>query len=223
LAEPIELMKFTLIYDGDLPSSNNPKPAQASAIRNIFHDQLADLWNSNVVFRQLARTARTQLSGAMWGSGIYPPAGLPTYDDPIPPLEPGQTDLCAPIAVPNVGRFIPAVRHSLYLACSLDILFLRHDEPFKLLKDGGDLDNRIKTLFDALKMPRQIEELGGITPTADPLYVLLEDDALIYDLSIKSGKLLGRGNKKKHEVRLTIDVTIKVLRVFDQNQCLVGD
>jgi hypothetical protein len=83
--------------------------------------------------------------------------------------------------------------------------------------------NRIKTLFDALKMPRQIEELGRIAPTADPLYVLLEDDALIYDLSIKSGKLLGRGEKTTHEVRLTIDVTITVLRVFDQNQCLVGN
>ena len=53
-------MKFTLIYDGDLPASgNSSKPAVASSIRNQLHDQLDDLWKSHVVLRQLARTART--------------------------------------------------------------------------------------------------------------------------------------------------------------------
>jgi hypothetical protein len=53
-------MKFTLIYDGDLPASgNSSKPEAASAIRNDLHHQLADLWDGHVVFRQLARTART--------------------------------------------------------------------------------------------------------------------------------------------------------------------
>jgi hypothetical protein len=58
--------------------------------------------------------------------------------------------------------------------------------------------------------------------TADPLYVLLEDDIFVSDLSIKTGRLLGERTKNTHAVRLTIDVTVKVLRVFDQNQCLVG-
>ena len=54
-------MKFTLIYDGDLPSAGNKtQPVAASRIRNEFHDQLADLWTSHVILRQLARTARTQ-------------------------------------------------------------------------------------------------------------------------------------------------------------------
>ena len=59
-------------------------------------------------------------------------------------------------------------------------------------------------------------------PNGRPLYVVLEDDALISDFSIKSGRLLGRGAKKKHEVRLTVDITVKVLRVFGQNQCLLS-
>jgi hypothetical protein len=108
------------------------------------------------------------------------------------------------------------------LACAVDVLFLRHEEPFNLMRQGGDLDGRIKTLFDALKMPDPKNEYIGLDPTADPLCVVLEDDALISDISIKSGRLLGNRTKDKHAVRLTIDVTIKVLRVFEQNQCLVG-
>jgi hypothetical protein len=91
-----------------------------------------------------------------------------------------------------------------------------------LMRQGGDLDGRIKTLFDALKMPDPKNEYKGLTPTADPLYVALEDDALISDFSLKSGRLLGAATRKTHAVRLTIDITIKVLRVFEQNQCLIG-
>jgi hypothetical protein len=90
------------------------------------------------------------------------------------------------------------------------------------MRQGGDLDGRLKTLFDGLKMPNPKDAYKGLTPTADTLYVALEDDALVSDFSVKSGRLLGRGTKKKHEVRLTVDITVKVLRVFDQNQCLIG-
>jgi len=258
LAEPLELVKFTLIFDGDLPSAGNrPQPGSASDIRNVFHDQLADFWDSHVVLRQLARTARTYPHGAYYASEKYPAPGLPKYDEPIPPLNPGQTDYCAPILVvsnseigfsnrrqntrtegfqriiyyqigryrplvPKVGNFIPIIRHSLHLACAVDILFLRHEEPLTLMKNGGDLDGRLKTLFDALKMSNPKDRYVGLPPTADPLYVVLEDDDLISDFSVKSGRLLGKAAKKPHAVRLTIDVTVEVLRVFQQNQCLIG-
>lgn len=224
LAEPFELMKFTLIYDGDLPSSGNKcQPVPASVIRNAFHDQLADLWDSHVIFRQLAHTARTKRGGLAFGSGEFRPAELPDFKGKNPrPLEDGQVDLVAPIQVPNVGSFIPIIRNSMYLACSVDVLFLRHEEPMTLLKHGGDLDGRLATLFDALQMPNPKHQYVGIPPTDDPLYVVLEDDALISDVSIKTGRLLGDKAKKPHTVRLTIDVTVKVLRVMDQNQCLIG-
>jgi hypothetical protein len=224
LPEPFELMKFTLIYDGDLPSAGNKRqPVAASRIRNELHHQLADLWDSHIVLRQLARTARTQLIGAPWGSGKYHHAELPDHSGPIPPLHPGQIDYCTPILVPEVGcNFIPLVRNSLHLACAVDVLFLRHEEPLNLMKQGGDLDGRLKTLFDSLKMPEPGNEYRGDEPTADPLYVVMEDDALISDMSIKSGRLLGNRSKDKHAVRLTIEITVKVLRVFEQNQCLIG-
>lgn len=177
--------------------------------------------------RQLQRTARTgRYRGAgYWAGGpiVWSPTELPDHNEPIPPLEPGQTDFCAPIQVSNISSYIPLVRKSLYLACALDILFLRHEDPGSLVLQGGDLDNRIKTLFDALRMPSETEERAGGTPTANPTYCLLESDTLISDLSVKTGRLLGARATKVNHVRLTIEVTVKVLRVMIENQCLIGD
>jgi hypothetical protein len=217
-------MKFTLIYDGDLPSSgNHPKISDVSRIRNEFHDQLVDLWDSHLVLRQLARTARTKEKKSTDLATVTYLPELPAYDWPIPPLPPGWIDFCAPIQVPNSAAYIPLVRKSLNLACALDILFLRHEDPGSLVLQGGDIDGRIKTLFDALRMPNEAEEKAGGLPIANPLYCLLQSDSLISDLSIKTGRLLGARTKEPHSVRLTIDVTVKVLRVMDENQCLIGD
>jgi hypothetical protein len=216
-------MKFTLIYDGDLPSAGNkPQPMAVSRMRNGFHDQLADLWDSHVILRQLAHTARVhahRLRDIAVTKGV---PLLPDYREPIPEVPEGYIDLCAPITVPNVGAFVPLVRKSLYLMAAIDILFLRHEEPLALMKLGGDLDCRIKTLFDALRMPEPKHQYVGDGPTANPLYVVLEDDALISDLSVRSGRLLGKAADKQHAVRLQIDVRVKVLRVTDENQNLIG-
>jgi hypothetical protein len=40
--------------------------------------------------------------------------------------------------------FFSLVREKLNLVCDLDILFLRRDDPGKLIGGGGDLDNRIE-------------------------------------------------------------------------------
>jgi hypothetical protein len=87
-------------------------------------------------------------------------------------------------------RFVPLVRKG--MACSLEILILRRDEPFKVFGNAGDLDGRVKTLFDGLRMPQQCSELAGNTPDADenPFYCLLEDDSYINDVDIKTDRLL---------------------------------
>lgn len=223
IAQPFRLMKFTLVYDGDLPATGNKsKPDEAGRIRNVLHDQLADLWESHIVFRQLARTARVSESGKRVLSRTGVVDRLPAYDQPVTPVHPGTIDLCAPITVAGVG-YIPAVRRSLHLVCELDILFLRREEPGSLVFQGGDLDNRIKCLFDALRVPSADEAKKAPTTTDDPLYCLLEQDTLISDFSVKTGRLLGSRNKKPHAVRLWIDVTIKVLRVTEENMCLLSD
>jgi hypothetical protein len=58
---------------------------------------------------------------------------------------------------------------------------------------GGDVDNRIKTLLDALKVPNDPSALPdgiSLTEDEDPLFCLFEDDNLITSLAIKTDRLL---------------------------------
>jgi hypothetical protein len=59
----------------------------------------------------------------------------------------------------NGYRFIPLVTNDLSVACGIDILFLRPGH-FGQVLQSGDTDNRLKTLFDALRMPTDANELG---------------------------------------------------------------
>jgi hypothetical protein len=59
--------------------------------------------------------------------------------------------------------------------CALNILFLRRDAPGKVVSGDGDLDNRLKTLFDALRVPNTADGLPS--PPEDgfnPVFCLLE-------------------------------------------------
>jgi hypothetical protein len=56
----------------------------------------------------------------------------------------------------------------------------------------GDIDNRLKTLFDALRYPKLPQELDD-TPqdiAASPCYCLLSDDKFIDQLSVTTDRLL---------------------------------
>jgi hypothetical protein len=214
-------MKFTLIYDGLLPPGNSKRALYASKIRNALHPQLQDLWENHVLMRQLIHEARIFKSPTAVKQ-ISLPSALSDYREMPPPVSDGQIDLTAPIQVPNAGLYWPLVRQSLHLACGIDITFLRHEEPWRLFEQSGDLDNRLKCFFDGLTVPSAEQEKAGEFPCADPLCCLLENDKWISDFSVRSGKLLGKSTKDKFDVRIQADVTIKVLRVFPGNLGLVG-
>jgi hypothetical protein len=107
-------------------------------------------------------------------------------------------------------RFVPLVFSGWFLHCSLSILFLRRDGPNSVVISAGDLDNRLKTLIDALRMPTNASELGGASPEAgqDPFYVLLENDNQVNSLSAETDVLLG-GSADPTEVSLYITVDIR--------------
>ena len=111
-------------------------------------------------------------------------------------------------------RFVPLVHEAYGLACSLDILFLRRDEPGRAVSEGGDLDNRLKVLFDALRMPKYQSDVTGFTPQPgeDPFFCLLEDDALITAVSITTDRILLplEAGDYFNNVLLVIHVTTKV-------------
>ncbi|MDE0105166.1 MAG: hypothetical protein OXN89_22545 [Bryobacterales bacterium] len=99
----------------------------------------------------------------------------------------------------------------------MDILMLRKGAPGRV---RTDIDNRLKTLFDALRMPSSTELARSITceekqsslPERDPFFVLLQDDKLITKVTVTSDMLLEPIPdlaRQEDAVRLVICVNIR--------------
>jgi len=104
------------------------------------------------------------------------------------------------------------------VSCSLDILFLRRDSPGGLIEHGGDIDGRIKVLFDGLRMPASTpEEMPEDAPHEgeDPFFCLLEDDRYIDEVKITTDRLLTSDEEHIHNVLLIINVES---RIFDHTK-----
>jgi len=91
----------------------------------------------------------------------------------------------------------------------LDILFLRH-EPKGGIIQSGDLDNRINTLFDALRIPNQSQIPDTVDPANEPspFFCLLSDDKFIAEFRVTSDRLLIPSPKPEGDadVHLVIEV-----------------
>jgi len=91
----------------------------------------------------------------------------------------------------------------------LSIKLLRPEAPGSLITQGGDIDNRIKTLLDALRLPIEAELPPGIAPTdfETPFFCLLESDTLVTRLDIDTDRLLA--DVPVNDVQLFIHVQAK--------------
>jgi hypothetical protein len=191
-------MKFRLTYSGSLKASGNKSnhTKEKWSIRRALHPQLAELWQTHPVLR----------------GHFAPPYARPS-------LQPRGG--LAPIIVGD-AQFIPLVRESLGLSCDLDIIFMRKEPPGSLVLQGGDIDNRIKTLFDGLRVP-SIDEMKAGSPDADPFYCVLEQDALITGVNVRTDRLLTAPNASVHEVHLVIEVSVRVMRIDWENIGYLGE
>ena len=94
--------------------------------------------------------------------------------------------------------------------------------PGYIIYRGGDIDNRLKTLLDSLRMPTMKEELPSNDPPEDnenPFYCLLENDNLITDISISTDRLLEPQASDSH-VKLFIRVQIKKMPTIGANMII---
>lgn len=214
-------MKITLTYDGLLPS--NGGPAAKADIRAKIHPQLAELWEISPV---LGTVNTNRMYPA--GRGAVVPTerhhsegrtATPTTTAATTAWQQPRLDLCAPIRVGQCD-YIPLVRESLALRCALKILFMRKEPPGRLL-NRGDIDNRLKTLFDALSIPHSDQEAR--CPAAfNPTYTLLENDRDIVAIDVDTRQLLSRPGAHSNEVRLIIDVDIRVAEARSYNHPFLG-
>jgi hypothetical protein len=157
-------MEFRLLYDGPL-HGQGARASHTWEIRRALPPQLKGLWPE----RPLAAAAATLLA--------HPP-------------RPGQPS----VIVEKGGlRFAPLVTPRLDLYAEVSVLLLRQQARGALITDGGDLDNRLKTLLDALRVPHgSLEgrtELPAV-PDPSPMFCLLEDDALVSKVAVESERLL---------------------------------
>jgi hypothetical protein len=196
-------VEFHLLYNGPLHSAGYElQRSEKHSIRRSFHPQLKRLWRTT--------------------PNLYQMAVEHAYNNPHSSPDTAQSkDEIFCMGLEEIGRnrnrngfnFIPLVTSPMCLRCSLDILFLRAEEKDYVLQ-GGDIDGRLKILFDALRMvPRGDELPPGTAPQdgEDPFFCLLEDDKLISEVRINTGQLLLLPHTKeldKHDVYLQITVSL---------------
>jgi len=199
-------MDFRLTFEGPLngPTGGNSRVAHKHDIRKKFHRQLKRLWEVNPFLNSKWTT--------VWDQNKHLES---TYGA-------SRATLLAPHFRRGAFTFIPLVERDLSLLCSINILFLRPDQPGDTLK-SGDIDNRLKTIFDALCIPQHLEQLGGITKPdegEEPFFCLLEDDSLITHLSVETDMLLQPTGERfdVNDARLVITVKIRPYNVNPGNQ-----
>jgi hypothetical protein len=217
----LPVMKFVLTFDGELAASGSP--AQKWDIRRALHPQLDELWKTDPILKEIYSDRFVPKTGSYFRLEQHHYSGNSTATQTtqlgLSSEDSDRIDLCAPIPV-GARKFIPLIRDSYALKCGLKILFLRKEPPGRLYQ-GGDLDNRLKTLFDGLAAPNP-DSLANDGGAPDPTYTLLEDDRLITAVEVETRQLLSRPGASKHEVRLIIEVDVRVSRARSYNQPFLG-
>lgn len=208
-------LEFRLTYEGPLyatqrdPVGNQPMPIpkrdHKRAIRRVFHRQLRRLWETVPFLKRGTTAGPMEADIGSWDEGRE--------------AEPHTIENLSRLNALYGFNFVPLVTEDIGLQCALDILFLRPDEPGKVIQ-SGDIDNRLKTLFDALRVPVPGEGWAELTPAADerPFFCLLEDDKLITKISVETDQLIDPSKlTSPHDVQMVIKVTVRPSEVHGGN------
>lgn len=177
-------MEFCLYYQGKLKSRDGA--AGKHAIRQSLHSQLKSLSQSDT-FRLVFE---------------------PDWDGKRAAKEP-------PMFVERGGkRYWFFVSEHLATYANLSLTLLVPHETTRIIHNGGDLDNRVKTLFDALRVPAADSEIpaSDTFDYRDGMYCLLQDDKLINRVTLKSYQ--DHSPVEADHVRCIIEVETKITRAM---------
>jgi len=203
-------MEFRLTYEGPLLASNTgardnktARKAYKHGVRQQFHKQLKRIFEISPLLT----------TGKPSGAGLhgYTQTELPKYDK----------EAIAKKHQLYGFTFLPLVISDLKLSCWLDILYLRRQAPGNLWK-FGDIDNRLKTLFDCLQVPdaNQGYELLQQQPDELPyFYCLLENDNLISKVTVETDFLLQdlATPRDENDARLIVTIRLRPYEVTLEN------
>ena len=142
---------------------------------------------------------------------IAPFSDIAKYLDPA--YEPNN---CYVGKVLGEFEFMPLISTKLDLQANLEIRPMSSSMPGGLLH-SGDIDNRLKTLFDALSIPTNQQIPDGAEVDADKrVFCLCEDDRLITDVRVTNNRLLSVDDKSRQTL-VVIDVRPVAFRVTFAN------
>lgn len=185
-------MEFRLLYEGPLHGQGAKAPHKWE-IRRALHPQLQRLWRTPPL-KDVADTLLALPARAGRPSVVMEKDGL---------------------------RFAPLVTRALDLYAEVSVLLFRQQPRGTLITDGGDIDNRLKTLLDGLRIPRGANEgrqERPEVPDPDPFFCLLEDDSLVTKVTVESEQLLRPA--QPDEVLAIISVHVKKTRLTPQNMAI---
>lgn len=190
-------MRFTLHYRGPLKSNADARAKHR--MRTEFHQQLSDLWS-----RAPLKRHQEWLS---W--------------DRYRERESEPHRICA-LKERGGLRYSSVVHEQGRMVADLDILILRPGGPGDVVKDGGDIDNRLKTLFDALTIPdeNQARALPRPEDMTSVQHCVFEDDRLITGFRVSTDRLLNYKSEK--EVLLIVHVDVSGTDALLANLDLIG-
>ena len=145
------------------PLKANAGPGEKHTIRCEFSSQLQHLWN----LKGARRPGRLE-------SRVFPSLEMPGLTRQV-----GALRFAACVTEGNVAE--------------IDLTLLRPELPGSIVSRGGDLDNRLKTLLDSLRMPNESSQLPRDLQSGksdDVIFCVLQDDRFITRLSVNAFQFL---------------------------------
>jgi hypothetical protein len=189
-------MKFRLLYEGPIAPWSKAKLMDIHEIRRKLDPQLRELWHHQPLSEDASKFLR--------------------------PFDPNDATTIGLQEKRGETIFAPIVSKRIDLCCDLEITFLRKQAPGQLIGDGGDIDNRVKTLLDALSVPPMAQQREFRPATSsDPIYCLLQDDSLVTKLSVETDRLL-RATDGEHDLVAIIQVKVSATRLSFANMSIVN-
>jgi len=157
----------------------NGDPQHKHDLRRQFHTQLKRLWE-----------VRPKLApGEM--SRIIPDVRRPEFHIPVRDFS-----------------FLPVISEAGFNVAEVDVELLQSECAGSIITMTGDIDNRLKTLFDAFKIPFRPGELPTEAKPCEeefPFFCVLQDDHLITRVSVQTRRRLDV-DRESNEVILIVHV-----------------
>jgi hypothetical protein len=156
-------LKITLTYQGILPASKRP-PEKIDQIRQEFHRQLNKIWGRD----QLAILEE-------WRDNKFS-AGAPDFRKQFGNI-----------------TYLPIASEEIHARVRLTLTLykgIREDHP---AYSHGDIDNRAKSIIDALCVPVQQSRIPNCAPLRDTI-CLMSDDSLVDTLTVETASLLAEND-----------------------------